>query len=116
MRVTLEHTTAKTGLIFGSGPAIQLTVQFTDTEKAVIKKASLATYVFYTAPFHPGVKDFMQGPKYVGTLLAGPITFRYQDLATARVEEEKIRDCLRTLKAAIDANVAPLKKSDTFEL
>jgi hypothetical protein len=142
MRVTIEHTTEKISLFGKTAPAIRLQVGFTDTEKAVINKSGLTNYLFYAAPTHHGTNEVhdryegkfqtfrnnsflelamkgtkkTQGAGRVIDILAEPVTFYYVDLATARVEEEKIRTGLKTLKRVIDENTPALKTSDTFEL
>ena len=71
MRVTIEHGAKKVGL-FKSAPTINFTVEFTDVEKAAIKKAGLTDYVVHHAPIHSLYPERMQGPVYVSSLLKGP--------------------------------------------
>ncbi len=116
MRVTIEHTTKKVS-VFKSAPAIALTVEFSELERAVINKSGLAKYAYYTAPIHSHVTERLQGPSLVDYLLNGKTNYLYfEDAATARAEEAKVRDGLKSLKAAIEANAEPIKANDTFEL
>ena len=116
MKVTIEHTTTKVTM-FSSAPAIALTVQFSEEELAVIKESGLRDYVFHDAPLHPKAKADMHMPTPVHFLMDGKaIYYPYTDLAAARVDEIKIKESLKTLKGAIQANATPLKQKDTFEL
>jgi hypothetical protein len=116
MRVTIEHTTKKVG-IFKSAPVLSLTVQFTDVEKAVIKRAGLQEYVYFTPKLYSGMPERMQGPARVRSLIEGKTNwFHYDDLAAARADEVTLRESLKNLKSSIDQNAEPVKALDTFEL
>jgi hypothetical protein len=116
MKITLEHATAKTG-IFKSAPVIRLTVVFSDTEHEIIKHSGLGPKIFYEAPLHNHFPERMQAPTPVKYLTEGKcLTFHFQDEATARVEEGNIKESLKTLKQAIEANSTPVEKSQSFEL
>lgn len=116
MKVTIEHTTTKVTML-SSAPAIALTVQFSEEELAVIKQSGLSNYVFHDAPLHPKQAADMHMATPVKFLMMGKtIYYPYTDLAAARVDEIKIKESLKTLKGAIEANAAPLKQKDTFEL
>jgi hypothetical protein len=115
MRVTIEHTTNKVSM-FKSAPAIRVTAEFTDVEKAAIQKSGLKEYVVHQPPIHSWYNERMQGPLRVDSLLKGPASCTYDDLNTARADEVRIREALKNFKANIDANAEPLKVKDTFEL
>ena len=101
MRVTIEHTTKKVG-IFKSAPVLALTVEFTDVEKAVIKRAGLQDYIYFRAKIYSGMPERMQGGSRVENLIAGkPNWFYYDDLAAARIDEVALREALKDLKAAM---------------
>lgn len=116
MRVTIEHTTAKIGM-FKSCPAITLTVEFSSEERSIIDRSGLASYTFFEAPHHPDVSETFTGAFEIEYLLKGkPISFYYTDLAAARADEGRLREALKTMKEVIEANEAPTKSKDTFEL
>lgn len=116
MRVTIEHTSKKVG-IFKSAPVLALTVQFSDVEAAVIQRAGLQEYAYFTPKLYSGMPERMQGPARVKNLIEGKTNwFYYDDLAAARVDEATLRDSLKSLKNAIDQNAEPVKALDTFEL
>jgi hypothetical protein len=115
MHVTIEHTTKKVG-IFKSAPAIRLTVTFSDVEKAAIQQSGLSEYIVHKPPIHSWYADRMQGPVRVQSLLRGPTTWEYNDLAAARADEVNLREALKNFKNAVDQNAEPVKALDTFEL
>jgi hypothetical protein len=115
MRVTIGHTTKKVGM-FKSAPAISLTVEFTDVEKAAIKQSGLTDYIVHQPPIHSWYEERMQGPVKVAYLLKGEYTWPYNDLAAARADEVNLREALKNFKNAIDQNAEPVKALDTFEL
>ena len=115
MKVTLEHIEKKVGM-FKKAPAIQLAVEFSETEKAAIKQGGLADKVFYDPPRHSHYNERMQGGVEVGYLLKGPYPIEFQDITAARAGEHDIREALKNLKAVIEQSTTPLKASDTFEL
>lgn len=115
MKVTMEHSTQKVGM-FKSAPTIDLTVEFSEVEKAAIKQSGLANYVYYSPPKHTHFNERMQGDCEVSHLLKyGKCSITFQDVAAARANEPAIKEALRTLKGAIDQNTGPTK-SESFEL
>lgn len=117
MQITIEHMTAKAGM-FKTAPAIQLSVQFSNVERAIIDSAGLANYDFFDGPPNPHLSEDMQGPTKVRMLWEkkGPLLFYYFDLAAARNDEPRLKEALKKLKGAIDGNAAPLESKQTFEL
>lgn len=117
MQVTIEHVQAKTGWL-KTAPAIHLSVQFTNEERAIIDSAGLANYDFFDGPPNPHFPQDWQGPTKVRMLWEkkGPLLFYYSDLAAARNDEPRLKEALKKLKGAIAANAAPLESKQTFEL
>ena len=116
MQVTMEHTTKKISM-FKSAPAIRLDVQFTEVEKTAIERSGLARFEFYTPPIHSHYEAEYQRPWRIAHLLNPKAThIVFQDQATARIEDPKIRQGLKNVKAAIEENSAPVPIKDTFEL
>lgn len=118
MKVTLNHTEAKVGMLgFKKAPAIQLTVEFSELEQAVIKKNQLTEYTWYEPPLHNHFPERMQGPARIGSLGGGKTsTFHFNDVAQARLEEANLKEALKQLKTHLDKFAEPAVKSSTFEL
>jgi hypothetical protein len=116
MRVTIEHTTKKVGM-FKSAPALSLTVELTDVEKASIQRGGLAEYILFEKQLYSGIPERMQRAVLVSDVLPGtPYVWPYDNLAAARADEVKLREALKIFKDAIEQNATPLKNKDTFEL
>ena len=124
MRVTLTYGETKVGgMIFRLNTAvvIKLVVEFSELERAVIKKHKLEDYVWYNPPLCEAINNpRIQGPSLVSYLLRStpekPSHLHFDDLARARIEEVKIRDSLKQLKDTIDSLATPIEQSSTFEL
>jgi hypothetical protein len=113
MRVTIEHLDETS--LFKKFKVLKCKIEFTETEKAVIKRAGLDDYVFFEAEqpsFSEGANRF-----FVKSLVQqGGLKLYYSDEASRLRHDARLREALTTLKSAIEANSGPAKTKDTFEL
>ncbi len=137
MRVTIERKYETSGLIFKSTRhRVDVSVDFSEEERHVINSSGLRDFQFYNPPLYArlsGSSSLSDEEKQkigvpVWSLLNETWTgkpqpgFRTACLATcetealANVEEEKIREALKNLKAIIDRHSQSSKAKDTFEL
>src|SRR5690242_10588268 len=101
MRVTIEHTQTKIGLIIrNTVPAVRLSIIFTELEKAVIKENKLGNYTAFTIepPSFAGNDPLRDVPvKYLLTWGEKGHVFTCDDPIHARATEHVIREGLQNL-------------------
>src|SRR4051812_18163183 len=114
---TLEHARAPTGGLFSrkTSPCIDIYVQRSVEAMAIIKRAGLEDHVIYEPRGNSVQAADMQFEQILVKYVIRPKGWRlvYDDEATARREEEKIRQGLTNLKALIDQNRGPLVQKKT---
>ena len=118
MKVTINHVDKNVGTIFKkNAPAIDVTVEFTDTEKALLTRSGIDNQIFYTAPVHRHYTERMQHINYTAAEVQKEgLYVVFDDDITRRGEDVKIREALKHLKDVIDVAGTPIKTSDSFEL
>ena len=113
MRITIEHLDETS--MFKKYKVLKCGIEFTETEKAVIKRAGLGDYIFFEAEqamFSEAVNQYL-----VSRIVQNSgLKLYYADEVSRRHHEERLREALKTLKAAIEATSGPVKTKDTFEL
>lgn len=82
----------------------------------IIKRSGLDSYELYSPPIHSHYAEHMQIPVKVKDFFKSKVHIYFEDLASARMNEPDIRQSLKNLKDAIDANANPSSGKDTFEL
>lgn len=113
MRITIEHLDETS--LFKKFKVLRCKIEFTETEKAVIKRAGLGDYIFFEAE----QPSFSEGGNrmFVKYLVEfGGLKLLYSDEASRLRHDQRLREALTALKAAIEANSGPVKTKDTFEL
>jgi len=113
MRITIEHFDKRE--FFTIYKVLKCKIEFTETEKAVIKQAGLGDYIFFEAEqpiFSEGANRFV----VENVIKHAGLKLYYSDEASRRHHEDRLREALKTLKSAIEANAGPAKTIDTFEL
>jgi hypothetical protein len=117
MRVQIDREEKTTGLLKKTTQyTVKLTVQFSETELAIIKQRKLDDLIVYKYPY---VAPF-SGPGEMEVMVKMLRTPSYRSFPTiidAEAFEQKLRDeILPTLKEYIETSAMPSKKSSAFEL
>ena len=120
MRVTIDHSEFKEGLIFKTRyHAVDVKVEFNEEEKAIVKKNQMADLVLLerTNEAHRGPKDehYSVEVQLKAFMKRKPDRHVVKDPLEAREYDAIVREVLGNLKEHLVAGGEPLESS-TFEL
>ncbi len=115
MRVTLDRQETQTGLIFKKpNYQLEVTVDYTEEEKAIIRKHRFTDYVLIE--FRIGPKDDDLVPTLVGDFIKRPTrTYAFNNLLNSQQFEAELKQKLQGLKSMIESGVVTTGK-ETFTL
>jgi hypothetical protein len=113
MRITIEHFDKRE--FFTIYKVLKCKIEFTETEKAIIKRAGLGEYIFFDAE-QPKLSEGANRYRVDTIVKNSGLRLFYADEASRLRHDQRLREALTTLKAAIEANSGPVKTQDTFEL